>query len=149
MQNIDNLLNSPAAENVFRRHNIALRGMDGVRAGFNAKGSHFMSDLVKAVSPKSILNGNFGDDDEMGPPTLDQFMDQGSTGKGWDFWEKTLTMIGKTGQTYSDFKASLTGNKETDQSESSAASKKSSNTLIYVAAGVIIVIVGILLFWKK
>jgi hypothetical protein len=148
MNNIENLLNSPAAESIFRRHKIAQRGMDGVRAGYNAKGTHFMTDLIKAVSPGSVLNGNYGNDDEMGPPTLDQFMDQSSGGKGWDFWEKTLTMIGKTGQTYSDIKANITGNKQTDDSNS-AAQTKNSNTIIYVVAGVIIVVVAALLFWKK
>lgn len=150
MKNINNLLNSPDAEIVFRKHKIASRGMDGVRKGFDAKGSHFMTDLIKAISPGSVLNGNFGDADEMGPPTLDQFAAQNTTGKGWQFWDKALQMIGKTGQTYSDFKNNLLSDPEPTSDEVKAAqNQKSRNTVIYIVAGVIIVTVAVLLFFKK
>jgi hypothetical protein len=151
MQNISNLLNTPQAENIFRRHRVIQRGMAGVREGHDKKGSHFMIDLVKAVSPGSVLNGNFGDDSEMGPPTFEQWSEQnsGSTGRGWAFWEKTLSMVGKTGNTWADFKANLLGSPEKEVDVQAQQKQKNQNTLIYVVAAGIIVIVAVLLFWKK
>jgi len=149
MQNIDKLLNTPQAENIFRRHNVIKRGMTGVREGYNRKGSLFMMELVKAVSPGSVINGNYGDGDEMGPPTMEQFAEQSTTGKGWAFWEKSLSMIGKTGETWFNFKNNLTKSAETAPDPAAEAAQKKSNTIVYVLAIVILVSVAALIFWKR
>ncbi len=152
MKNIESLLSTPQAENIFRIHRIPLRGMKGVRQGFEMRGSHFMMELVKAVSPGSVLNGNYGGADEMGSPTYDQWItEQASTGtgKGWDFWAKTLTLIGQTGVTVKGFKDNVLGGGVQPADIQDQQTQKKTNTIIYVVAAVIIVVVGILLFYKK
>lgn len=152
MNNIENLLNTAQAENVFRQHHITGRGINGVRQGFEAKGNHFMIDLVKAVSPGSVLtNGNFGDNTDI-LTMLDQANAADAaktTGKGWAFWEKALTFIGKTGTTLSAFKSDILGTPAAAPDPAVVATQKRNNTIIYVVAVVILVIVGVLLFKKK
>lgn len=144
-------LNTPQAKEVFRRHHIAATGIEGVRQGFAAKGDLFMFDLLQALSPKSsVLNGDFGANDEMGPPTFDQWTAQNNdapkrTIKDW------LAIAETIGTTIGSLKQNIFGT-VTDPNAPIAPDPNTptkSPVLIYAVAGIVILVIAFFLFKSK
>ncbi len=154
MNTLEIKLQSPQAKQVFRRFRILPGGMAGVRLGYEKYGTPFMVALLKAISPPtSVLNGNFGDD-EIGPPLPDNWDSIGestipsSSGVGWDWFQKALTIIGETGQTIGQFKDNISGVKPaTDTAAPTPAAASQSNTILYIVGGVLLL--GIIFFIFK
>lgn len=148
--NIQAYYNSPEVREVLRRHNITASGLEAIRQGYAAKGDLFMYDYLKAIAPKSsVLNGNYGDPGEMGPPTFQQWTEQTtSKGKGWDWWSTLLTTAGETGKTIAGLKADILGNGTgpAATTDTPAEQKPASNIIIYVVAGIVLLAVGILIY---
>ncbi len=147
---IKEFLNSPEAERLFQRHKITARGMDGIRAGYERKGDLFIYELAKAMAgPTSVLNGNYGDSTEMGPPTFQQWTEQqsaaGATGKGWDFWNNLLSTIGNTGVTIGKFKNDILSTATPAEVQPQPESTKN-NTVLYIIAGIVLLAVGFLIY---
>jgi hypothetical protein len=149
------ILNSPAARAIFRKHHIIATGTAAVRRGYELKGDHFMYDLVKALSPAaSVLNGNYGEGDETGPPTFQQWTEQNpaattATGKGWKFWDNLLINVGRTGETISQFKRNALATPETNTPADQPATTSKSSYLIYGLALVVLALVVYLIVKNK
>lgn len=148
------MLATPEAQNIFRRYRVSGSGMTAVRAGYDKSGSQFMVDLVKAISTKSNISGSNGDDNFVGPPTMEEYLaaNDSTSGKGWDFWDKLLTYVGKTGTVATSIKNMFTGTSPEDEAaekEEQKKEQKRSNIIWIVAVVVVLGIVALLVFKKK
>ena len=153
--NIEELLNTPQALDLFRRHHITSTGMAGVREGYDKKGNHFMLDLVKTIQPKSVVavSGNYGLSDNEDTPSDNDWLaaSEGTSGKGWAWWEKLLTMAGKTGTTIAGIKNSIFGTSDEEKAEEEEKQKeeKKRSNIIWIVAGVVVVALIVFLVIKK
>jgi len=151
--NFTALLNTTQAKEVFRRHHITATGIEGVRQGFAAKGDLFMFHLLQAISPKSsVLHGNFGTADEMGPPTFDQWTAQNNDASAPKRTiEDWLAIAGTIGTTIGSLKQNIFGT-VTDPNAPIAPDPNAptkSPVLIYAVAGIVILVIAFFLFKSK
>jgi hypothetical protein len=144
---IEEYLNTFEGRRLLRKAHVTSKGMDAIRDGYNAKGDKFMYDLLAGASPKSsVLNGNYGDETEMGQPTFEQFQAQQSGKKlDWDGW---LTMLGKTGSTISKLKGDILGSGKSENSENDSSETKKTNWVLY-GLGIAVIAVIIVLIVKS
>lgn len=148
MNTLELKLQSAQAKQVFRKFRIIPGGLAGVRLGYEKYGTPFMVALLKAISPAtSVLNGNYGDADFIGQPTVAEYAATEGAGKGWDWWNTLLTTVGKTGATISQFKNDVSGIKQNPETFITPPATQKNNTILYVVGAV--VLLGILFFIFK
>jgi len=148
---IDELLKTPQAKSVLRRHRVTGTGVEAIRQGYSKKGDLFMYDLLKSVSPKtSVLHGNSGAEDEFGPmgPFLPGDPNSDLNSDGTERTKRTLeqwmSIFGQAGAIIGGIKQNVLGKVSDPSTPDPSTTPKQNNTLIWVVAAIFIVGLGII-----
>lgn len=176
MSDIQTILDHHSIEvqGLLRKHKIAGELEIGtIRKAYDQKGEPFMMDLLQIITPTSSFlgigkgNGFLGLGkakeesfayDPLADPLSDEYYNAAiaspsaaTTGGGWNFWDKLLNNVSKTGDTISKVKGDLSGQSAANTAllNSQAQQETSnSNMLYFVAAGFVALIIIILILKK-